>query len=349
MGNRYEIVSDEEFEGATIFIKGQPHTVGSDNENWALIVEHLIKGKDDDDALLALVNPAQSVSEELLRLTERVSYKNGILYFDGDVLDNALAKHIISIIQTGADQKDYLSFALFLENLAQNPSKKSRKHLYAFIETHGMTISEDGMLIAYKGTKKDGSSINTGYGIVDGVEYGKIDGNGRLLESAALPNQVGSVVEIPRSLVNDDRSVGCSTGLHAGSYEYARGFAQGLLLTVKVNPRDVVSVPEDCANAKIRTARYTVLEVNEGGKIDTLTYDTSTDPDDDESDDDEEEDDFYESEEEDEYEDDEEEPEEGEDTESESEPETDLDAAIAEAVEKAKAEWEQSLNNPTDN
>ena len=212
-----------------------------------------------------MARPIKGVTTTLTRLTERVTYKDGVIYFDGDELDNALAAHIIKIIESGAEAKDYQSFALFLENLAQNPSKKSRKHLYSFIETHGMTISDDGHLIAYKGVQKDGTSIHAGYGIVDGVEY----------ENAYLPNAVGSVVEIPRSQVDDDRNAACSTGLHAGTFRYAQDFAQGLLLTVKVNPRDVVSVPADHSNAKIRTARYSVLEVNEGAKIDTLTYDTS--------------------------------------------------------------------------
>ncbi len=68
---------------------------------------------------------------------------------------------------------------------------------------------------------------------------------------------------MPRSKVDDDTSAGCSTGLHAGTYRYASGFAQGRLLTVEINPRDVVSVPTDSDYQKIRTCRYTVVGVTE--------------------------------------------------------------------------------------
>jgi hypothetical protein len=55
--------------------------------------------------------------------------------------------------------------------------------------------------------------------------------------------------------------VGCHTGLHAGTWDYATTFSGDTLLLVKVNPRDVVSVPTDCNWQKIRTCRYTVVDV----------------------------------------------------------------------------------------
>jgi hypothetical protein len=64
---------------------------------------------------------------------------------------------------------------------------------------------------------------------------------------------------MPRDQVQFDPGVGCHTGLHVGTFEYAAGFAQGALLEVVVNPRDVVSVPTDCGAQKMRTCRYTVV------------------------------------------------------------------------------------------
>jgi hypothetical protein len=67
-----------------------------------------------------------------------------------------------------------------------------------------------------------------------------------------------------RSLVDDNRDVACSVGLHVGNHHYASTFLGGgsKLLTVKVNPRDVVSVPSDSNDEKIRACRFTVLEDN---------------------------------------------------------------------------------------
>ena len=104
----------------------------------------------------------------------------------------------------------------------------------------------------------DGTSTRAGYGIVDGVEY----------EHDHLKNYVGAVVEIPRSKVDDNRGVGCSVGLHVGDFSYASTFSQRLW-TVLVNPRDVVSVPSDANERKIRVCRYTVVEEN----ADRVKYD----------------------------------------------------------------------------
>jgi hypothetical protein len=145
------------------------------------------------------------------------------------------------------------SFVAFIEKIYSNPSKQSQESLYEFIKRYNISILPDGDFIAYKGVNADGTSRTAGYGIVDGVVF----------EKANLQNNVGSVVEIPRSKVNADTSVGCSTGLHAGSYEYASSFARGLLLTVKINPRDVVSVPDHESYQKIRVSRYIVLDTTE--------------------------------------------------------------------------------------
>ena len=65
---------------------------------------------------------------------------------------------------------------------------------------------------------------------------------------------------MPRGEVQHDPESGCSTGLHVGTYAYAQGYARAALLTVHVNPRDVVSVPTDCDAEKMRVCRYVVSD-----------------------------------------------------------------------------------------
>ena len=64
-----------------------------------------------------------------------------------------------------------------------------------------------------------------------------------------------------RNSVCDDANIGCSQGFHAGSYEYAKGYASsgGHLMRVEIDPTDVVSVPLDCDCQKLRTAKYKVV------------------------------------------------------------------------------------------
>ena len=68
-----------------------------------------------------------------------------------------------------------------------------------------------------------------------------------------------------RNSVCDDANIGCSYGFHAGSYEYAKGYASsgGHLMRVEIDPTDVVSVPLDCDCQKLRTAKYKVIAIHE--------------------------------------------------------------------------------------
>jgi hypothetical protein len=257
----FTITKDDEFEGASVILSdGTVLPVSSDHPRYSQIVASLIEGAD-ESTITKLVNPAQAAYGKLTRLSERVTRKGNTLFFDGDALGNALAKHIVRImdeaVESGdesAEEDSWKAYVNFLEKLQTNPSKKSKKHLYTFIEAHGITIHPDGDILLYKGTQADGKSKSAGYGIVDGV----------VIEHGYLPNAVGSVVEIPRSMVDDDRERACSTGLHAGTYSYANSFgAGGKLFMVKINPRDVVSVPSDAQDQKVRVARYEVLEENE--------------------------------------------------------------------------------------
>lgn len=202
----------------------------------------------DEAKLMNMVIPALTAGKTLTRLSERVSFDGSNILFDGDILDNAVAKHIIRIMNEGGSQDSYKALVNFMEKLYTNPSEKSRDTLYDFIVRHGITIDPDGDFYVYKGVRADGKSINSGFGIVNGVSM-----NGH------LPNSPGSVLEMPRAKVDADTAVGCSTGLHAGSYEYATWFARGMLLLVKVNPRDVVSVPDCTSFSKIRVCRYKVV------------------------------------------------------------------------------------------
>jgi hypothetical protein len=252
----YTITNDEDSGLSTatvIFNDGSTIAVNSTNTNYAKIVQAIVIDGADEEEVRLLMQPGQTVGATLRALSERVRVDNGNIFFDGDLLDNSLAKHIVRILEEGEDDTKWRALVNFMEKLYTNPSQKSIASLYEFLVRQNITILPDGDFIAYKGLNRDGSSIHKGYGIV----------NGKVFSSAHLPNPLGATVEIPRSKVDADTSVGCSTGLHAGSYKYAHSFAQGLLVTVKINPRDVVSVPDDAYFQKIRTARYVVLEQTE--------------------------------------------------------------------------------------
>ncbi len=201
-----------------------------------------------EDVVRALVDATKPL-REFAALSERVSIRGKKLYFDGDRIKGTLTKHIVRMVRSGD-----VRFALvaFLEKVSTNPSAESRDALYRWLSDRGFAITGDGDFLAYKGVTSDGLSIHSGRAWVDGVEI-----------VGQIPNKVGAVVTMPRLRVDDNREVGCSQGLHAGTWGYARGFAQGMTLTVRINPRDVVSVPDDCEFQKLRVCRYVVMEAAE--------------------------------------------------------------------------------------
>jgi hypothetical protein len=238
--------------GATIiFSDGTVQQLSQDHENYTRVVNLLTTipvDRINEDELKAFIVPALAVNKSLTRLSERVTFDGANILFDGDVVSDAIAQHILRIVKEGGSTDSYKALVAFMEKLYTNPSEKSRNNLYDFIVRHKITIDPDGDFYAYKGVKANGGSIMEGFGIVDGVSmYG------------SLPNKPGSVLEMPRAQVNANRADGCGIGLHAGTYSYASGWSRGMLLLVKINPRDVVSVPECSDFQKIRTCRYKVV------------------------------------------------------------------------------------------
>jgi hypothetical protein len=158
-----------------------------------------------------------------------------------------------AISQDDGSFKPYLKF---LENLAQNPNAAARKELWSWLGKDRFTITADGEFIGYKSVykNKDGTYRATQNGpvIIDGRSV-----NGGLLKDA---QKVGSVVEMPRSLTNDNNRQSCAAGLHVGTRTYASWFNGDTIMHVIVNPRDVVAVPANDIS-KLRTRRYVISAI----------------------------------------------------------------------------------------
>jgi hypothetical protein len=245
----YTIVGDDDGANIVVFVPGEsPAVAHSTHPRYAEIVEGAKAG---DESVIGLFDLAETVAARFEKLSERISTANGRLYLDGEEIANALTAQVLRFLDEGVN--DWRPLVAFFENVQANPSADSRDQLYAWLERRDFAITPDGLIIGYKGVRKTSEglfSINSGRAIVNGVTH-----NGR------IPNELGATVEMPRSAVEFNPSQGCSTGLHVGDYDYASSFAQGALLEVRVNPRDVVSVPHDCDAAKMRVCRYVVAKL----------------------------------------------------------------------------------------
>jgi len=168
------------------------------------------------------------------------------LIYNGSIVHNVLTQRIVGMIQNGDEATPMLNF---LVNLMDNPSEGSIDQLYTFLEHENLPITQDGCFLAYKAINRDYTDKYTG----------------------TISNKVGDKVKMPYEEVTADPTKHCSSGLHCGSIEYVRCYGNftsdengehtgDRLVTVKVNPSAVVSVPEDSDRQKVRVYRYVVHE-----------------------------------------------------------------------------------------
>lgn len=180
----------------------------------------------------------------------RVTVKDGDVYFDDEVLHNAITRRILWTIEQKYDPEPYM---LFLDNLMDNPSKRAVEELFGFMEACNMGITEDGHLIAYKRVRPNYNDIH----------------------SNSISNAVGQKPSMRRNRVDDNKDRTCSQGLHFCSFSYLPHFSSGgngeHVMILKLNPRDVVSIPSDYNDAKGRACLYEVIGEYEGDLSDVLS------------------------------------------------------------------------------
>lgn len=251
---KYNLVTVGDEANLTAFIDGEMYTASSEHPNFKAIVAAVVE---DDPEAADLFDIEKAVSARFERLTERVTLNNGVVYFDGDAMNNALTDEIVRHLNEGEDFEPLVNF---MENVMQNPSKNSRDQLFEWVANdESLTITEDGYIVGYKGCKvgTDGVPLSTR----QAPSSEQVTVNDTLV-TGYVPNEDGSVVAMPRSIVDPSEGNHCSVGLHVGTFKYAKSFAP-VVLEVQVNPRDVVSVTSDHNREKIRTCRYEVIGVVE--------------------------------------------------------------------------------------
>lgn len=215
-----------------LVIDGKSHVVSKDTHITYDKIVDAIKASDWDavrnfiEPKLAIINFGKG----------NITIENGVVYWKGNKFHNALSSRMISMYQDGFSIDPMLRF---MENLMNNPSKRSVDQVYGFLEKNSLPITEDGHFLAYK-------KVNTNY---TDIHSGTID------------NSIGRVVEMERNLVDDNPESHCSVGLHFCSESYLRHFGNAAqpVMILKINPADVVSVPTDYDGAKGRCMRYEVV------------------------------------------------------------------------------------------
>jgi hypothetical protein len=232
--------------GILLYINGQQFTVGNDHINFARIKDAL--KRKDFAAIPALADVVTNV-RNWLNNGQDFELRGDQVYLNGDPFSAEVTSKVLSMIEAGANAEPLYAF---LRKVRENPSKTAQDELLLFCVANGFMIHEDGDIIAYKSVRGNYTDIHSG----------------------KFRNAVGDIVTMERGQVDDNRDRTCSTGLHFASHEYASTWAGQIdgvnrrLMVMKINPRDVVSIPSDYNNQKGRCARYEVIsELNGGGRL----------------------------------------------------------------------------------
>ena len=242
----------------SLVLNGQQWYVASSDKAYEKVLEGLNNSLSADE-MVEIVDRTTRITRTIERqqINETLRIEHGELFYtDEDGEDEKVEGLVVERLLAFADEGLPLKpLANFIAKLMENPSQQSIVELYDFLEHKSLPICEDGDFLAYKAVSSTYMDKWTG----------------------EKSNAVGTTVSMKRNKVDDNRDMGCSKGLHAGTLEYVQMYGNFIedeegnpqdnsdkCIIVKIDPRHVVSVPKDCSFQKLRTEQYQVVRDYEG-------------------------------------------------------------------------------------
>lgn len=222
--------------GVTMHKGKESAHVHCDNDNYHEVATLIMNGD------LEGAWDAADIVRKITKFSEgNITVDNGVVSVSGFVVNNSMTERLLSMMNEGEDGEGIKTFARFFSHLMNHAEERVINELYPFLVHNDITLNDDGSFYAYRAVTADYLDKYTK----------KID------------NSVGTVVEMPRSMVDDNKNRTCSCGLHFASISYARGLYYNRgnrIVKVKVWPEDVVSIPTDYDGKKGRCCKYEVIE-----------------------------------------------------------------------------------------
>ena len=228
--------------GLAVVVNGKPYNVAKQNASLFDAVEGLIRSNDWDaipDTIDRALGLAKKVAAQVTDGSIIIRDRRVYLKDDAGVEHRLQGYEITKLLELADTGFDIAPISEFAKRVRKNPSEAVRARLYEFMEHGQLPLTPRGTFITYK--------------VVRGNYLDK--------HSGTFDNSVGQYVSMPREQVDDNDNRTCSTGLHVCSKDYIRSFRYGddRLMVCEVAPEDVVSIPTDYNNTKMRTAAYTVI------------------------------------------------------------------------------------------
>lgn len=217
----------------TVYVNGKAYTVDNGHKNILRIREALAEGNQDK------LETALDIKKALVDYTQgKVTVKGEQVLYDGQPCHHKVVDKILDFIQRGLDFKPLVAF---LDNIKDNGSMSCCECGFDFIDRGNLPITSDGHFLAYRCVRND---YKDWY-------------------SNSVDNSPGQKPFMERKLCDDTRGLACSKGFHVGTLNYVHSFhwGEGRCIIVKVNPKDIVSLPAhgDTTQEKIRVNTYEVV------------------------------------------------------------------------------------------
>lgn len=241
-----------------LVVDNKPHTINDTHLSYSRIKD-AIRNKD-----WGVISDLVYASKALKGYTQnRFEVVDGEFYRDGVAIHNAIATRIVSMYQEGFDVNPLINF---MNNLDDNPSARAVNELYGFIEKSNLPITEDGCFLAYKAVRDSyfdvysGTVLNKPANLLTAAELKSLPTVTKDENEVTVDVVNGeTVVSMKRNKVNDNKDQTCSYGLHFCSLDYLQYFKGDRIVILKINPKDVVSIPSDYRDTKGRCCAYTVV------------------------------------------------------------------------------------------
>lgn len=187
------------------------------------------------------VDLIEKITQVKIKTKQIFTVKNNVGYYKNEKLPESITKILQRFLENNIPPTAIINF---WNRLKKNPREFARNELMLFLEHSGIPLCEDGTFITYKVIRDNYLDCHSG----------------------TISNKPGA--KIPRMKISDveqDRTLCNAKGYHVAAWSYlpTMGYYPNTtskrLVECKVDPADVVSIPQDYNNAKMRVTFYEVV------------------------------------------------------------------------------------------
>ncbi|MEK6879340.1 MAG: hypothetical protein AABY22_07030 [Nanoarchaeota archaeon] len=220
----------------TLFVGNRTHSIHNSDILYLQIIQALREKRYGD--VVQFIDKSSCIKS----LSKgRFEIKGCEVFYKGKVVHNYVCNKIIECLQQGLPIEPLLAF---LEKLLKNPDQRCIEAAYQFVSSENLPIDQNGNILALK----------------------CVQSNWMDRFSGQIKNKVGAIIKMRNRPKIKDYGVACSSaGFHLGNQNYINGFKNDgdNVIVVSADPQDIISLPSDSNEGKMRVCRYRVVGIQQ--------------------------------------------------------------------------------------